>query len=177
MKLPKGHITADELPDMVCRVCHTTLDVGVSYHGDVMTDFSFNHPPAYEVLGFPPHEPEPMLADAFTERTGICDFCSETTPMWRYSVRDFNVEFAPANMVSVSVGDWAACDQCHKLIEADNYRELCERALRRQLKIMQKQTGTQSSVVTFKLRKYVKGLHQRFKENRIGPAIYEGEWR
>jgi hypothetical protein len=171
MKLPEGHITADELPDMICRVCHTTLDVGVTYYDDTMVDFSFNHPPAYVALDLPEHEPEPVMATASTERVGICDFCSEPGPFWTYMATNFDVEFAQMNTISTSIGAWAACGQCHRLIEADKYRELCERALRIQVHKIEK--GTPSAALKFQLRKYIKGLHQRFKENRVGPAIEE----
>ena len=169
MKLPAGHITADELPDVVCRVCHCTLDVGTTYEGDTLIDFHFKHPPATGVLGFPEHDPEPVAPSPDIERVGICDFCSETQPAWIYMASNFEVHFDSMNTVETSVGAWAACERCHTLIEAENYRELCERALRRQLKLIP--GGTPSAALMFKLRKYIKGLHLRFKDNRIGSAI------
>ena len=47
-----------------------------------------------------------------------CDFCSAAGPVWRYPARSFVAYCAP-NVAGESVGDWAACDQCHVLIETD----------------------------------------------------------
>jgi len=48
-----------------------------------------------------------------------CDFCSVPGPVWRYPARSFVAYCAP-NVAGESVGDWAACDLCHVLIEADD---------------------------------------------------------
>src|SRR5450432_127516 len=45
-----------------------------------------------------------------------CDFCSMPGPVWRYPARSFIAYCAP-NVAGESVGDWAACDPCHLLIE------------------------------------------------------------
>src|SRR3990172_3306604 len=55
----------------------------------------------------------------------ICDFCSADAPNWRYPVQDF----AALEGVSTSVGEWAACNLCHDLIEAGKFAELLEWSL------------------------------------------------
>jgi hypothetical protein len=57
-----------------------------------------------------------------------CDFCSMPGPVWRYPARSFVAYCAP-NVAGESVGDWAACDLCHVLIEAGDRRGLAQRSL------------------------------------------------
>jgi hypothetical protein len=57
-----------------------------------------------------------------------CDFCSVPGPVWRYPARSF-VAYRAANVAGESVGDWAACDLCHALIEANDRSGLARRSL------------------------------------------------
>jgi hypothetical protein len=59
----------------------------------------------------------------------ICDFCSEPNVAWRYPAESF-VAYAVANVVGESVGDWAACSICRRLIEDADRSGLLERTLR-----------------------------------------------
>jgi hypothetical protein len=59
--------------------------------------------------------------------TEECDFCSARPVEWSYPARDFTafaaVELDPCGLISHthnSRGDWAACSQCHDLIESGN---------------------------------------------------------
>jgi DNA-directed RNA polymerase subunit RPC12/RpoP len=57
----------------------------------------------------------------------LCDFCSTPADrFWTYGCEDFTygVPEAPRDG---SVGDWAACDDCHALIEAGDHRGLIRR--------------------------------------------------
>ena len=58
----------------------------------------------------------------------ICDFCSYPSVVWCYPARSF-VAYIVANIGGESVGDWAACEQCHRLIEAGDRAGLMERSL------------------------------------------------
>jgi len=46
----------------------------------------------------------------------ICDFCSYPSVVWRYPARSF-VAYVVANIGGESVGDWAACEQCHRRLK------------------------------------------------------------
>ena len=56
--------------------------------------------------------------------TPICDFCSSPTVTWRSPAVTFSVEGI------TSVSDWAACDPCHALIEANDQDGLLDRSLK-----------------------------------------------
>lgn len=63
-----------------------------------------------------------------------CDFCSEPDPQHSFDCTDYTA-MAEADGVSVSVGrvlrEWMACDECKKLIEADNWEGMMLRAMER----------------------------------------------
>lgn len=63
-----------------------------------------------------------MTAPAIT----YCDFCGSDAPRWRYSVNDY-VALVTKDIVVTNVGDWAACDACHTLIEACDRGKLARR--------------------------------------------------
>ena len=59
-----------------------------------------------------------------------CDFCHSTTVKWDYPTDDFMQELKN-NTPTVewnSIGDWAACNTCHDMIEADAREMLATRA-------------------------------------------------
>ena len=58
----------------------------------------------------------------------LCDFCSALSPAWTYQSLSFIVYLPPA-FAGGSVGGWAACDECHALIEANKREELTQRCL------------------------------------------------
>jgi len=58
----------------------------------------------------------------------ICDFCSAPHVAWRYPAKTF-VAYVVEGFVGQSVGDWAACNICHALIEAGDNSALSERSL------------------------------------------------
>lgn len=64
----------------------------------------------------------------------ICDFCSSREVFQVYMAEDFTaVELAAPDGSPVylnSTGGWAACRQCSKLVEAEQWDELVERCLR-----------------------------------------------
>ena len=51
----------------------------------------------------------------------LCDFCSAPDARWRHPARSFIGYVAPG-VVGESVGDWAACQECHQLIISGNRR-------------------------------------------------------
>lgn len=60
----------------------------------------------------------------------VCDFCSGVPVRWRYPARNFQVgyTFKGHQVQNNSHGDWASCDECHKLIQASEREALAERS-------------------------------------------------
>ena len=94
-----------------------------------------------------------------------CDFCSVPGPEWRFPARSFVAYCAP-NVAGESVGDWAACAQCHALIETDDRRGLAQRSLD-QLVLKH----PEASVVAAVLYEELAELHEQFFAHRSGMAV------
>lgn len=95
-----------------------------------------------------------------TQKRGIhCDFCSEPTAAFVYPTHDY-VAAVKQGGVNGSLGAWAACLDCHRLIQQDDRVELAHRAA---VRLARKQgvsyTEALSSVV---------GRHEEFFANRTG---------
>jgi hypothetical protein len=94
----------------------------------------------------------------------LCDFCSDPDAAWRHPAQSFIGYVAPG-VVGESVGDWAACQQCHQLIVSDDRMRLTERsvltfiAMHPELEAVKTELATQMGI-----------LHAHFFENRTGPA-------
>ncbi len=95
----------------------------------------------------------------------ICDFCSAQGPTWRYLVASF-VAYELQDVVGESLGDWAACEVCHGLIEADQRKALVRRALER----MPHRGEVPADVALA----YIQKAHTGFFLNRRGPAVWLG---
>jgi DNA-directed RNA polymerase subunit RPC12/RpoP len=63
----------------------------------------------------------------------VCDFCSEPAEekdLWTYFCPDFKYPYAVVGMAAEgSKGNWAACEECHDLIEANDQRALTKRSM------------------------------------------------
>ncbi len=92
----------------------------------------------------------------------ICDFCSAPNPTWKYPARSF-IGYEACGIAGESVGDWAACEECHRLIATNDRVGLTERsavtfiALRPELTEIREELTAELGV-----------LHTRFLENRTG---------
>jgi hypothetical protein len=95
----------------------------------------------------------------------VCDFCSKPDPAWRYPARTF-VSYCASNIAGESVGDWAACDRCHVLIESDDRRGLAQRSLD---ELISKHPGAREEAAV--LYEELAGLHRKFFEHRSGAAV------
>ena len=93
-----------------------------------------------------------------------CDFCSAPNPIWRYPARSF-IGYVACGIAGESVGDWAACGECHRLIEAGDRTLLTARSVEAFV-TAQPELGEISAELTFELG----SLHSLFFENRLGPA-------
>ena len=98
----------------VCEICGRVLDYeeGVGYL----------HTAGDSAAG---HEPMPVPQSQALVVAGRCDFCYADHPAWVVPARDFEV--LPGH---VSNGDWAACSDCGRLIETDQWSALTRRARR-----------------------------------------------
>jgi hypothetical protein len=94
-----------------------------------------------------------------------CDFCSAPCPSWRYPARSF-IAYRASNLAGESVGDWAACDACHKLIEADDQLPLAQRSLG-ELILKHPEARAVAEILFHDLA----DLHRQFFEHRCGPAV------
>ncbi len=65
----------------------------------------------------------------------VCDFCSiDTNPVdasWRFSCRMFRAQASVPELVIEYRGDWAACDDCRPLVEAEQWDALADRCFER----------------------------------------------
>lgn len=88
---------------------------------------------------------------------GVCDFCCERAPIWRYPCRDFDMRPLPWG----SKGDFAACDECSTLVEGGKRLELAMQApdVRKALRLMDV-----AYIIVM-----VRALHDKFFLNRTGP--------
>ena len=94
----------------------------------------------------------------------ICDFCSGRSVVWRYPARSF-FAYVVASIGGESLDDWAACDECHNLIESGDSKGLKERSLATLLEKHQEMVSVRDA-----LGEHMAGLHMLFFENRTGAA-------
>ena len=98
----------------------------------------------------------------------LCDFCSAPDPAWRYPARSF-VAYCVPNAVGESVGDWAACEQCHILIEANDRSGLAQRSLDELIA-----RHPEASLAATVLYEELAQLHREFFGHRSGAAVRIG---
>ncbi len=96
----------------------------------------------------------------------ICDLCSEPAVRWSYPARDF-IEtgvISPSRVLLIgSSGGWAACDECHQLIEADDRAALLKRSVENFVAFY----GVRPPTLADDIRR----IHEQFFANRRGPAV------
>jgi hypothetical protein len=69
-------------------------------------------------------------------------------------------------IVGESVGDWAACQTCHGLIESDRQADLAARSLATLLERQPEMRCAESE-----LREQIRSFHLLFFQNRVGSAL------
>ncbi len=95
-----------------------------------------------------------------------CDFCSVPEVCWSYPALDFvdqSVVTPTQIIISQSVGAWAACDECHRLIEADDREALLERSVGKFVEFY--------GVLPPALAEDIRRLHDQFFAHRCGPVV------
>ena len=108
---------SDALPDWICATCRRP--VGIRTDEGQITGYL--HP--IDV------DDDHLIIAVKPEETGgevvtTCDFCSARAPRWVYPCVDFSA--LPGQQ---SIGAWAACDTCHRLISARRWRAMVRRAV------------------------------------------------
>jgi hypothetical protein len=91
----------------------------------------------------------------------ICDLCSEPSVRWSYPARDF-IDVGAAPFISESVGGWAACEECHRLIEAGDRAALLKRSVTNFVALY--------GVLPRTLADDIRRIHEQFFAHRCGPA-------
>jgi len=94
----------------------------------------------------------------------LCDFCSGLDPAWRYPARSF-IAYCTPDLAGESVGDWAACECCHDLIEANDRAGLVQRSLD---ELVAKHPETKPAAAVF--HQHLTELHDQFFAHRCGAA-------
>ena len=97
--------------------------------------------------------------------SSICDFCSDPNVTWQYPAQSF-IAYAVAGIVGESVGDWAACTTCHRLIEAGDHSGLLEQSLRRLL-----EKNPEMRPAEAELRERLARFHRMFFGHQTGAAL------
>lgn len=93
-----------------------------------------------------------------------CDFCSTPDPTWRHPARSFQA-WSVENVAGASIGDWAACDECHRLIERGDREGLTLRSFA-ELMAAEPEVARCAGAVVNKLAE----IHRGFFAHRAGPA-------
>ena len=94
-----------------------------------------------------------------------CDFCSVPGPVWRYPARSFIAYCAP-DVAGESVGDWAACTICHRLIEAGDHSGLLERTIHA---LLEKSPDLRKAEA--EIRDQIAHFHRMFFAHQSGAAL------
>lgn len=100
--------------------------------------------------------------------TLLCDFCSATAPAWCYPASSF-IAVTVGPLVSASEGGWAACEECHRLIEAGDRKQLAERSLTTLIEAHPEMAPVRDELIDS-----LRDLHARFFAHRCGAAISVG---
>lgn len=95
----------------------------------------------------------------------ICDFCSEPAPAWCYSASNF-VAMTVGPVIAESEGNWAACDECHRLIEDGDRTGLAQRSASLLIVI-----SPQLACIAGEIQKDLAELHAAFFEHRRGACV------
>lgn len=99
-----------------------------------------------------------------------CDFCSSTEPRWEHRAHDSeSMMVAVGGVKDMAVGQgshgsWAACEVCHRLIEADKPDRLAYRAAR---EFARQSPGLSPDLILFG----IKEAHRMYWDNAVGPGF------
>lgn len=97
----------------------------------------------------------------------VCDFCCSPEIYWSFPCRSFELE-TPAvvgdeTFHNNSVSGWAACNECHELIEDGAWITLAKRS-------MEMHPKPPPPEIRERVFHELLNMHQMFNKNRLGPA-------
>ena len=141
------------LPHTACGVCGHVLN---RYTG------SFGETWIHSLETDNDHPAVPVPVDSI-HTTFMCDFCLAENARWALPVEDYTA--APTGQ---NVGDWAACDVCASLLQADDWDTLTNRAVEA---MQRRHPGTPSNREAFNF------LYQQLRQHIIGAVRLEVERR
>ncbi|MER7009931.1 hypothetical protein ABT324_00685 [Saccharopolyspora sp. NPDC000359] len=138
---------------IICKVCERALDTftnedGATYQhtlSDLMDGSGVGH------------DPVPVAAPP--EWRGRCDFCTDGVAGFVVPARAFT---PPNTPMSFSSGDWAACEWCALLIEANRWQGVVKRAVNS----FKRRMGFPMPLV---MRTSLWELYRKLAENITGP--------
>lgn len=143
---------------MTCQVCRHRLNP--VEHPD--KSLTYKH-------GIPmDHDPVPIPEPAAEDSILVCDFCMKPHPTWDFPAAPFHAwtEVLPeVTNDMASINEWAACDDCRLLVEADEYEALAERSYLHQMMHMPDMLNIPKVIVMHSIR----DLHEKFRAARTGP--------
>lgn len=128
------------------------------------------------VIDDPERLDDPCAKCGFVGKTQIvvvpvCDFCSTNlnTWCWVYPARDFaySIQFEGFGN-HASKGEWAACEDCHALIESDDRQELAVRAV-----IIDLEREPEYAPMRMTLANMYLSIQGDFFDNRTGEPVFE----
>lgn len=101
----------------------------------------------------------------------VCDFCSANLDewCWSYPARDFfyTVQFEGFG-THASKGEWAACEDCHALIESDARQDLAVRAV-----VIDLEREPEYAPMRMALAAMYLSIQGDFFNNRTGEPVHE----
>jgi hypothetical protein len=103
--------------------------------------------------------PDPVKPSIDVSAAYVCDFCSDPDPRWCFPAAAFTQEAYAWG----SCDDWAACDDCHRLIVLERYERLLKRSARAYLR--------RNGSLTPHVLEALSRLHESFRAHRMGPPI------
>lgn len=93
----------------------------------------------------------------------VCDFCSTPGELfWTYPCDSFNYGI-PESPRDGSLGDWAACDECHALLETGDHKTVTRRAVEFELS-----QHPEYSQMRHQIWGVIAHIHKGFREHRTG---------
>jgi hypothetical protein len=110
----------------------------------------------------------------------VCDFCSEPLPLngecWTFPCKSFEypfmlIESGPTEMnvqTEGSADDWAACDDCHDLIESGDRVALATRSVDKDIERNPAAASERHMLIGM-----TRAMHNKFFDNRNGDAFRE----
>jgi hypothetical protein len=98
----------------------------------------------------------------------LCDFCSAKAPGWCYPAASF-IAMTIGPLVSASEGGWAACDECRRLIAADDREGLAQRSLATLIEAHPEMASVQGELLGS-----LRDLHAQFFAHQSGDVIDVG---